>query len=75
MDKPTCPRCHNAAVAEHSWSVDRIRIDDGIYERLWKDHAVYRLTMTCAHCGPLESTGLSAQECLERIAIVDPDAS
>ena len=75
MDRPTCPRCHNAAVTEHSWSVDRIRIDDGIYERLWKDRAVYRLSMTCEHCGQLEATGWSAKECLDRIAVVETEAS
>ena len=75
MDRLPCPRCHNAAVTEHSWSVDRIRIDDGIYERLLKDHAVYRLTMICEHCGPLESTGWSAQECLDMLAVAKPDAS
>ena len=74
MDRLPCPRCHNAVV-KHSWSVVRITIDDGIYERLWKDRAVYRLTMTCEHCGPLEATGWSAQECLDRIAAVETEAS
>ena len=75
MDRTTCPRCNNAAVIKHSWSVARTAIDDHIYERLWKDHAVYRLTLTCEHCGPLEATGLSAKECLDRIAVVETEAS